>query len=268
MGQLVHTLPEGEVVWGVTSLGDNIYLLRRHVGVEVYDVITYRFLRSLTVPNARGFTDMTICGHYLCMYIGDDIVECVHRVDLQGAATQWPVYDEPADLSVNEAHNVLVTCNRVGKVKEFSSQGQLIRQVTLPDDLANPWHSIQLTSGQFVVCHGDVGDAMNRVCVVSADGRHTVHTHGGQPGTDHGQYDVPVHLAVDNNEFVFVTDLNNRRVTLLSPTLNYVRQVVSRDKIKWYPRRLHLDVQRRRLYVVENEWKDDKFIGRVVVFSV
>ena len=266
VGQLVHTLPEGKGVMGVTSLGDNIYLLRARVGVEVYDVITYRFLRSLTVPNARGFADITICAHYLCMYIGDGIAECVHRVDLQGAATQWPVHDRPQCLSVNTAHNVLVTCRLVGKVKEFSSQGQLIRQVSLPDDLANPWHSIQLTSGQFVVCHGD---AMHRVCVVSADGRHTVHTHGGQKGTDIGQYDGPTHLAVDNNEFVFVVDANNQRVTLLSPTLNYIRQVVSRDKIKWYPRRLHLDVQRRRLYVADNEIKDDKVIsGRVVVFSV
>ena len=163
---------------------------------------------------------------------------------------------------------MLLTCLVVGKIKEFSSHGQLIRQVTLPGDLTHPWHSIQLTTSQLVVCHGGSGDAVHRVCVVSADGRHTVHTHGGQPGTDIGQYDVPTYLAVDNNEFVFVADLN-RRVTLLSPSLNFIRQVVSRDKIKWDPNRLHLDVQRRRLYVVDNEWKDGKWTsGRVVVFSV
>jgi len=92
---------------------------------------------------------------------------------------------------------------------------------------------------------------------------------GMQRGSNTGQYDVPVHLAVDDNEFVFVVDLRNRRVTLLSPTLNYIRQIVSRDKLKWRPDRLHLDVQSRRLYVVDNEWKDGKFTaGRVVVFSV
>jgi len=269
VGRVVHTLPEGAAVSGVTSLGDNIYLLRARIGVEVYDVITYRFLRSLAVPNVRGFTDMTICLHYCCMYIADHIAECVHRVDLQGAATHWPVNDIPESLSVNAAHNVLVTCCLVGKLKQFSSHGQLVRQVTLPGDLTNPWHSIQLTSGQYVVCHGEVNDAMHRVCVVSADGRHTVHTHGGQPGTDIGQYDGPAHLAVDNNESVFVADLNNQRVTLLSPTLNYIRQVVSRDKLKWKPGHLHLDVQRRRLYVTDNEFKDGKLTsGRVVVFSV
>jgi len=40
------------------------------------------------------------------------------------------------------------------------------------------------------------------------------------------------------------------------------------DKLKWWPLRLHLDVQRRRLYVADNEWKDGKWTsGRVVVFS-
>jgi len=89
---------------------------------------------------------------------------------------------------------------------------------------------------------------------------HTVDSHWS--GT--GQYDVPVHLAVDDNEFVFVVDFGNRRVTLLSPTLEYVRQVVSRDQLKWLHVIQCLDVQRRRLYVAENMFT----AGRVVVFSV
>jgi len=84
------------------------------------------------------------------------------------------------------------------------------------------------------------------VCVymISADGCHIVHSHGGERGSDTDQYDGPGHLAVDDNEFVFVADVKNRRVTLLSPTLHYVRQVVSSDKLKWLPCRLYLDVQR------------------------
>jgi len=71
-------------------------------------------------------------------------------------------------------------------------------------------------------------------------------------------------LAVDNNEFVFVADHQyHRRVTLLSPTLDYMRQVVSSHDLKWRPYRLYLDIHRRRLYVADND-----LIGRVVVFSV
>jgi len=178
------------------------------------------------------------------------------------------VSDTPGRLSVNSAYNVLVTCRMVRKIKELSPWGDLLRDVTLPDDVINPRHAIQLTIGQFIVCHGGRGDPVHRVCTVSADGREIVHSHGGQPGSDTGQYDVPGHLAVDDTECVFVADLSNRRVTSLSPTLSYIRQVVSRDQVKWDPDRLCLDVQRRRLYVADNEWNDYKSpTGRVVVFS-
>jgi len=268
-------MSDGEPICGVTSLGEEIYLLRvKDSGrdeVEVYDVISYRLLRCLTVPNARGFIDMTSCANLLCLYISDPYVKCIHRLDLHGNAEQWPVSDEPARLSVNANHNLIVTCREVGKIKEISSRGELLRDVILPDDVTNPHHAIQLTSGQFIVCHGSTDDRVHRVCKISSDGRHVVQSHGGHRGSDTGQYNRPYHLAVDDNEFVFVVDYGNRRVTLLSPTLEYVRQVVSRDQLKWLPYRLCLDVQRRRLYVAEEKWDVDKKLytaGRVVVLSV
>jgi len=271
VGHVVHTMPEGKPVAGLTSLANEIYVLKwkGHPEIEVYNVNSYRLQRCLTVPNARGLTDMTSCEHCRCVYISDDVVYCIHRLDLQGAVTRWKLGDKPRNLSVNAAHNVLVACPAVRQIKEFSSHGKLVRKLTLPGDVVNPRHAIQLTGGQFIVCHGGLDDAVHRVCMISADGGHIVHSHGGQPGSDTSQYDLPVHLAVDNNGFVFVVDFNNRRVTLLSPTLNYVRQVVSGNQLKGDPRRLCLDIQTRRLYVDDNEWKHGKFTaGRVVVFSV
>jgi len=274
VGQLVHTLPEGERVCGVTLLAGDIYLLRVKVRdqVEVYDVTTNRLQRRLTVPNAHSFNDMTSCEHNRCVYIGDNYAERVHRLDVQGAVTQWAVNDSPVGLSVNAAHNVLVTCPEVRKIKEFSSHGDLLRELTLPDDVIEPLHAIQTRSGQFIVCHSALDDTVHRVCMISADGRHIVHSHGGRPGSNTDQYDEPLHLAVDDNELVFVSDCVNRRVTLLSPTLQYVGQVVSPDQLRWSRTvRLYLDTQRRHLYVAGNEWNAEqrKYTpGRVVVFSV
>jgi len=273
VGQVVHTLPEGKTVVGVTSLGDEVFVLRPKEDdhVEVYDAITYQLQRCIDIPDARGFEDMTSCEHYHCVYIADYGVWCIHRVDVQGGATHWAVNDKPHGLSVTKAHNVLVTCPDVQKIKEFSSHGDLLRELTLPDDVVHPWHAIQLTTGRFVVCHGSTehGDKLHRVCLVNADGSEILRSRGGQRGSGTGQYNVPIHLAVDGNEFVFVADLNHQRVTLLSPKLNHVRRVVSRDKLRWVPWCLHLDVQRRRLYVADNKWKGDKYTaGRVVVFSV
>jgi len=265
-------MPEGKSVLGITVLGDEVYVLtmKARDQVEVYDVITYRLLRCLTVPNIRRFTDMTSCKHYRCVYIGEYDVDCIHRLDVQGAVTRWAVNDKPQSLSVNAAHNVLATCRNVRKIKEFSTHGNLLRELTLPDDVINLWHAMQTNNGEFIVCHGRLRDvAAHRVCKISVDGRDIVQSHGGQRGSDTGRYNMPFHLAVDNNEFVFVVDVNNRRVTLLSPTLDYIRQVVSCDKLKGDPYRLYLDTHRRRLYVTDNEYKDGKFtVGRVVVFSV
>jgi len=118
--------------------------------VEVYDVISYRFQRCLTVPNCRRFIDMTSCEHHHCVYISDDIIECIHRLDVQGAATRWPVNNRPEGLSVNAAHSLLVACLDVRKIKEFSSHGDLLRELSLPGDVITPSHAIQLTTGEFV----------------------------------------------------------------------------------------------------------------------
>ena len=198
--------------------------------------------------------------------MGDYGGKCVHRLDVQGAVTRWDVNDLPAGLSVNAAHNVLATCPRGDRIKEFSSHGDLLRELTLPYDVIWPSHAIQTRSGQFIVCHGHSNDPFHRVSMISADGHHVVLSHGGEPGSNTDQYNEPCHLAVGDNQSVFVADYNNRRVTLLSPTLEYVREVVSRDQLKGEPWRLYLDTRQRLLYVAgdeEGEWR-----GYAAVFSV
>jgi len=271
-GQVVHTLPDGEAVFGVTSLGEEVYVLRLKEGgrdaIEVYDMITYHLKRCLSIQNTCSFADMTSCAYFRCLYISDGNAACVHRLDSEGNAERWPVNDAPRGLSVNACHNLIVTCCAARRIKEFSPRGDLLHDVKLTDEVVNPCHAIYLNDAKFVVCHSSC-DTVHRVCVTSADGRHVVHSHGGRRGSDIDQYNGPAHLAVDNNQFLFVADVNNRRVTLLSPTLNYICQVVSSDQVKWRPMRLYLDARRRRLYVADNEWKNSQLTaGRAVVFSV
>jgi len=257
------------MIIGVTSLAGEIYVLRwkGHGEIKVYDVTTDRLQRVLPVPNAQRLTDMTSCEHPFCVYISDHAAESVHRLDIQGVATRWKVNDQPWSLSVNGSHNLLVTCPQVRKIKEFSSSGAILREVQLPADVVNPSHALQLTTGQFIVCHGRDDATVKRVCMISEDGRETLHSHAGQPGSS--QNHVPRRLGVDNHGFVFVADIGNRQVTLLSPTLEFVRDVVSSDKLKGQPRRLCLDIQNRQLYVADVESSGGNFTsGRVVVFRI
>jgi len=253
------------MIIGVTSLAGKIYVLRwRGRGeVDVYDVTTRGFQRCLAVPEANRPTDMTSCEHNCCVYISDYSFEAVHRLDVRGAATRWGVGDQPWSLSVNAAHNVLVTCPQVRKIKEFGTSGEMVREVLLPDDVIYPSHAVQLNTGQFVVCHGRDDAPVRRVCLVSEDGRQTVRSYGG------GSETVPRRLAVDSHGFVFVADIGNRRVALLNPALEWVRDVVSGDQLKGQPRRLCVDVQRRCLYVADAVCEHGEFTaGRVVVFHI
>jgi len=214
---------------------------------------------------------MVACSYYHCLYISGGSGKCVHRVALpNNSATNWPVNDKPSFLSVTDKHSVLVTCREVRLIKEFSTDGKLLREIQVPQDVTSPSHTVQLSNGQFIVCHGGPADpvGLHRVCLIGSDW-HVVKSYGGPKGSGSQQMDTPCHLAVDRNSFVFVVDLNNDRVLLLSPELTYVRDVVSRDQLKWSPLKLFLDVQRRRLYVADNKWENaDCTAGRVVIFSL
>jgi len=263
-------LPEGNAVYGVTTLDNMIYVLRDKTSqhISVYNADTYRLERKITVTGLDALSDIAACPYYRCLYIagGDD--ERVYRVALwNDCVTNWLVYDEPRCLSVTDTHSVLLTCDEVGKIKEFSTDGKLLRQIQLSQDVVSPLHTIQLSSGEFVVCHGDVSDPVHRVCLIGSDGR-VVKSYGGPKGSGTQQMYVPALLAVARNGFVFVADLINQRVLLLSPALTFVREILSRKQLKWRPLRLWYDSDRRRLYVAVNELKDNNKRGRVVVVGV
>ena len=151
VAHLVETLPVRQPVMGVTTMDDRIYVLRKKKEdeVEVYNAASYEPERFMSVSNATklGLVDISSCAQYGCLYVADAPESCVHRVDLEANDTRWPVNDEPSSLSVNAERNVLVTCAVARKIKEFSSYGELLREVELPVDVVNPSHAVQLGGG-------------------------------------------------------------------------------------------------------------------------
>jgi len=214
---------EGFPVHGVTSLDNQLYVLRDKTldHIEVYDMQTDRLLRQFPVPGLDSMSDMTACAYHVCIYISSGSGKCVHRVAVSGNdVTKWSVNDVAGCLSVTDTHTVLVMCDK--KFKEFTTNGKLLRQIKLPQEVKSPWHSIQLSCGEFVVCHGDATDPVHGVCLIGSRG-HVVKSYGGPKASVSQQIDVPAHLAVDRNGFVFMADYYNRRVLLLSPDLTYVK---------------------------------------------
>ena len=249
-------------VLGVTLVDDELFVLLFQADnqVAVYSVNDYQLLRHLNVPGFRtnDASDVTSCVRHKCLYMSDYYGSCVHRYGLgtttkrivrKTAGSKWPVPGKPCGLSVTPSCNLLVVCWSASdnKLVELSSRnGECVREIALQEDIVYPYHSVQLTTGELMICHGLQDDGLHRVCVVGDDGKVT-RSYGGQRGSDVGQLSCPSHLAVDkDSQNIFVADAGNDRVVLVSPALEFVGYV---SEGLSEPRRLHFHQATRRLFV-------------------
>ena len=281
--ELVYTMPWSDLVRGITVLYGEIYILRfRSSDVEIYDRDKFALQTRIKVASLMRASDLVASAVHACIYISDIGIDgigrfVVHRVGLEGTVTEWMVGDDrPVGLSVTAGvHavgcNVIVACDKTTrelvdapKLKEYATDGELLREITLPGDVLNPRQGIQLASGEFLVCHGaamytssaaadgaEEPGPLHRVCVVDPVDGHVTASYGGAPGSSIGHLNDPRNVAVDGRGFVFVTDRRNRRVLLLSPGLTYVRELISRHRGTESVDRFCLDEARGRICLTE-----------------
>ena len=257
--QLVHSTATGSAVVGVTCLGDEVFALRDgKAEVDVYDVKTLTQLRQIPVSGLVYPQDIASCAINNWLYICDHNGKRVYRVEPKGSSTNWTVDGNPLSLSITAKSNVLVTFLAKSKLAEFTPDGQLIREISLQQCAPKPTHSIQLTSGQFVVSH--YGE-QHRVCLIANDGQ-VSQFYGGQAGSAAGQLYNPHHLAVDKQGSILVADFTNNRVLLLSSSLTFIKELLPPDRGLQRPYRLCLDESRGLLYAGEYSG------GKVSVFKL
>ena len=256
---LVYSTGAGaEAVRGVTCLGDEVFVLREgHAEVEVYDVILSP-KRRFTVAGLANPWDVASCAKNQCLYILERQGQRVYREEFNGNARNWNLKALPESLSVTPKSNAIVTMCFAFLLNEFTPDGHLVREVNLKQDVANPLHAVQLTSGQLLVSHLV---SQQRVCTISDDAR-VVLSFGGQQGAGAGQLNYPYHLSVDGQGFILVADTNNNRIVLLHSTLTRIKELVSANSKLNGPLRLFLNESLGLLYVGE-------YLGRQVsVFRV
>jgi len=241
-------------VRGVTSVDDELFVLLQRADnqVGVYSINDYQLLRRINLPGFKpnGTSDIASCVRHKCLYASETDKTCIHRYELANCATsKWSVPGRPRGLSVTPGGNLLVTFH--GKLVELSSDsGECVREIALQSDIVCPWHSVQLTTGEVVICHGVYDGDIHRVCEVGDDGK-VARSYGGKHGSDIGQLHLPCRLAVDeDSQFIFVVDELNARVALLSPTLGFVRYVIEGVSC---PCRLYFHQATRRLFI--GQWR-------------
>lgn len=260
---LIHTLNEAcrTVFVDMAVLNDELYVQYVAdglvvVGLSVYDTTTFSLLRTLSVPGLGLVRGMASCKRFECVYIGD-ITNCVvHKVEKNTRITRWPVTDTPKGISVTRACSVLVTCSMAPTIKEFTTDGQLLREIRLQSDITNPRHAVELTADQFVVSHGGDDDSQHRVCLVNDKGI-ALRSYGGTKGSGIGQLNIPFGLVVVYGS-ILVSDFENGRVLMLSQTLSYVREVVSGLD---GPTALWVDEENCKMYVANNKQRMHQVSG-------
>jgi len=246
-------------VAGVTSVDDELFaLLRRDDNqVAVYSINDYRPLRHIHLPGLKS-SDMTSCVRHKCLYASDCDNRCIHRYDLSSSGvSKWPVPGLPRGLSVTHGSgNLLVACQWPSKLVELDADsGQRVRAITLQSDIERLHHAVQLTTGQYVVCHGAGDGVLHRVCLVDVEGRVT-RSYGGRRGRGGGALNGPCQLAVvEDSQFIFVADHDNGRVVLLSPMLEFVREFSEGVS---HPHRLYFHQTTRRLFVGQGWGSSDR----------
>jgi len=271
---VTHVIPSDNEVGGVTSLGDDVFVVRHpsRQKIEVYDVKTFTLRRHITVPGLGTSPGLAACPHNNCIYASDYDNNRIHRVALSGrnammkwlsgsnAVKKWSVAWRPVGLSVNSEHNLLVVSPGERKLQIFTTHGTLLQNIPLQADIEHPWHAVQLPTGQFLASHSG---SLHRVCLVGVDGA-VVHSYGGQPGSQLTQMNVPEGLAVDREGRILVADRCNKRLLVIDQSLSSAHEMsVCVDGGLKGPYSLWYDQSRRRLYI--GEWRDGG--GRVIVIE-
>jgi len=265
---MVDILPcSEERVYGVTSLDDLLFVLRADC-IDVYATTSqYAFLERFNVLGLKGheWNDLTSSAFYSCLYIADCAENMIRAVTLRemeliGSVFKWKVPECPCGVSVTPDNTLLVTCANNRQLLELSlDNGDWLHRIELSSDIQRPLHAVRLTTGHYVVSHSSARglSGQHRVCVVDSTGN-TLHAHGAEPGSRLEQLNWPCHMTTSMEEFVFVADSSNKRVKLLSPAMQLVREYT---RCLTHPRRLHLDRASGRLYIGD-------FGGRVVIVQL
>jgi len=151
---VTHIMPEGNSVGGVTSLGNDVFVVRYPTSqqIEVYDAVTFTLQRWLAVPQLGSLSrGLAVCPSNKCIYASDWDNNSVHRVELSGsnAVMKWSVASMPAGLSVNRAQNLLVVSRGERKLQEFTTHGTLLQNIELPSHIGSPWHAIDCEGSSY-----------------------------------------------------------------------------------------------------------------------
>ena len=252
-----HTLtfnPQGIAIWN-----DKLYIpVVRSPDIRVYNVDPFEYQRTITVNGMKRPSDIVASDDVL--YVSEYEDQLIHKIQLsEESVSNWTVNDGTRlKLSIAKNGNVIVSIWRPAKIFEYTSFGNLVREIVVnrfDANLIGLLHAIQMEGDKFLVCHAVT--THHRVCMIDNSGR-VIKCYGGNEGSGIGHLNMPFCLAIDRNGFILVADRDNNRIVQLNSSLEYISETVGIQK----PHRILLNEDRGRMYVIEGN------DGSLTVFDV
>lgn len=240
---------------GTTILNNELFIISQlESEVEVFDCTTLGFRRRWQLNDLMDPDDATSCIRNRCIYISDNKAEGkeIFRIDVDGnIINRWSIGEESGRLSVTDQSTVILSIHESSKLKEYSPEGVLIREIKLSVyGLSHPMHALKLANGNFVMTQGYLEDHKHTVCEMNPDGK-VLKTFGAEKGLGSGNLTNPTYLAVDREGSIMIADAGNGRVILISSNFEFRRELITRSNGLYIPTRICLDEINGRLYVAE-----------------
>jgi len=252
-----------EEIYSLAVLANEIFVVTmKNAEVEVYDRTSLQVQRYLTVANLKEPRDIVSCSRNNCLYIIDgkpfgQPMEIL-KIGIIGNVLKkvWRGNDW-GRLSVTRESNLILAVLNKSKLLEITPDGKLLREITL--DVSLPWHALKLTSDLFLVVYGKCSGG--GICMVNSNGKVLMSTSDEALCTSDS---LLINLAVNRDGSVLVVDEYGGRIILLTSSLEYQRELVSRKHGLMHPRRLFVDEPNGRLLVCDNSINE----GRILVFDI
>lgn len=272
-GQVVHTIQNTNgSVTGIVALNGRLYV--SYVDIEhiaVYSTKTFQHQQHLNFTCQRcsmvhgslkcqncyrktkqSLRNMVGCGVNNCLYASDKNYCYIWKGAIGGNNTVswWRVDGDPQGLSVTSLHNLLVAVSSDDTLREYSTDGKLIRQISCKlAGISRPMHVVQLSNYHYAVTHHS---PKHQFTIISADGQLV-----GSYHSDVGHMKKPRGIAVDKQGRMLVTDQKNDRILVIDGKTLSAYPLPVNCQLNG-PYSIHYDSANRRLYI--GEWNG----GRIV----
>lgn len=251
-------------ILGISVLGSQIFVSRlRSSNIDIFCLSSYKKLRTFAVQGLQDPSDMASCSVSNCLYINGQEDRCIYKIASDGRLLDcWKVQEKPFRLSVDSSGCVTVTFREALFLRVYGMDGSSLKILKLPDDMKSPRNAFYIDGNKFVVCHGELGEPLHRVCELDALG-HIIQWYGGAEGSSPTLINVPVHMIrVPNaiNKYL-VADLNNHRVHLIENFQLITHILTDKDGVKLVRK---LEMHNDLLFIAQ----DDGCIQVFRVFNV